>query len=136
MMTEHTYKNKIRKFFIIWLYIIIQIVLGYIVWRYVEFGGEFFWGVSILITLGIGIISGAILKFNVIKNPIQSYWKSIQMVIAFDFIYFVFLLQNCYIDHNIKLAYVSLLPVYIPDAIYLLVLFIVAFCDILKTGNE
>lgn len=136
MMTEHTYKNKIRKIFIIWLYIIIQIVLGYIVCRYVEFDGELFACLAILMTLGMFIISGAILKLYVIKNPIQSYWKSIQMVIAFDFIYFVFLLQNCDIDHNIKFAYVGLLPVYIPDAIYLLVLFIVAFCDILKTGNE
>ena len=112
MMTEHTYKNKIRRFFIIWLYIIIQIVLGYIVFHYVEFEGEFFWGVSTLITLGMGIISGAILKLYVIKNPIQSYWKTIQMVIAFDFIYFVFLLQNCGIDLNIKLAYMSLLPLH------------------------
>ena len=94
MMTEHTYKNKMRKLVIIWSYIIIQIVLGYIVFHYVEFEGEFFWGVSTLITLGMGIISGAILKLYVIKNPIQSYWKTIQMVIAFDFIYFVFLLQN------------------------------------------
>lgn len=136
MMTEHTYKNKIRKIFIIWLYIIIQIVLGYIVCRYVEFDGELFECLAILMTLGMFIISGAILKLYVIKNPIQSYWKSIQMVIAFDFIYFVFLLQNFGIDQDIDFAYVSLLPVYIPDAIYLLVLFIVAFCDILKTGNE